>query len=107
MYKFYWEKIDEEHALLMGPEDGDVAAVIVLDPGDPELMDSEWRVMSQSYRLLNFREEDASLSLERIQRRAIILLGQELHGRKRDLEDAMSSVVSMLLEDTEEAGEGA
>ena len=102
MYKFYWEKIDEEHALLMGPEDGDVAAVVVMDPGDPELMDSEWRVMSQSYRLLNFKEEDTSIPLGRIQRRTIILLGQELHGRKRDLEDAMSSVWSLMLEDAEE-----
>ncbi len=102
MYRFYWEKIDEEHALLMGPEDGDVAAVVVMDPGDPELMDSEWRVMSQSYRLLNFREEDTSIPLERIQRRTIILLGQELHGRKRDLEDAMSSVLSMLFGEAEE-----
>ena len=102
MYKFYWEKIDEEHALLMGPEDGDVAAVVVMDPGDPELMDSEWRVMSQSYRLLNFKEEDTSIPLGRIQSRTIILLGQELHGRKRDLEDAMSSVLSMLFGEAEE-----
>ena len=72
------------------------------DPGDPELMDSEWRVMSQSYRLLNFREEDTSIPLERIQRRTIILLGQELHGRKKDLEDAMSSVLSMLFGEAEE-----
>ena len=102
MYRFYWEKIDEEHALLMGPEDGDVAAVVVMDPGDPELMDSEWRVMSQSYRLLNFQEEDTSLLLERIQRRAIILLGQELEERKRDLEEGLSSVLSMIFEDAEE-----
>ena len=86
MYRFYWDKIDDEHALLMGPEEGEVAAVVALYPGDPELMDGEWRVMSQSYRLLNFQEEDTSLLLERIQRRAIILLGQELEERKRDLE---------------------
>lgn len=82
MYRFYWDKIDDEHALLMGPEKGEVAAVVALYPGDPELMDGEWRVMSQSYRLLNFQEEDTSLLLERIQRRAIILLGQELEERK-------------------------
>ena len=102
MYRFYWEKIDEERALLMGPEDGDVAAVITLCPGDPELMDGEWLVMSQSYRFLNFREEDTSLPLKKIQRRAMILLGQELEGRKKDLEDAMSSVLSMIFEDAEE-----
>ena len=102
MYKFYWDKIDEDHALLMGPEDGEVAAVITLYPGDPELMDGEWRVMSQSYRLLNFREEDTSLPLEKIQRRTIILLGQELEERKRDLEEGLSSVLSMIFENAEE-----
>ena len=102
MYKFYWDKIDEDHALLMGPEDGEVAAVITLYPGDPGLMDGEWRVMSQSYRLLNFREEDTSLPLEKIQRRAIILLGQELEERKRDLEEGLSSVLSMIFENAEE-----
>ena len=102
MYKFYWDKIDEDHALLMGPEDGEVAAVITLYPGDPELMDGEWRVMSQSYRLLNFREEDTSLPLGKIQRRTIILLGQELEERKRDLEEGLSSVLSMIFENAEE-----
>ena len=102
MYRFYWDKIDDEHALLMGPEEGEVAAVVALYPGDPELMDGEWRVMSQSYRLLNFQEEDTSLLLERIQRRAIILLGQELEERKRDLEEGLSSVLSMIFEDAEE-----
>lgn len=102
MYRFYWEKIDEEHALLMGPEDKEVAAVITLYPGDPELMDGEWRVMSQSYRLLNFQEEDTSLPLKQIQRRTIILLGKELEGRKMDLEDAMSYVLSLIFEDAEE-----
>ena len=102
MYRFYWDKIDDEHALLMGPEEGEVAAVVALYPGDPELMDGEWRVMSQSYRLLNFQEEDTSLLLERIQRRTIILLGQELEERKRDLEEGLSSVLSMIFEDAEE-----
>lgn len=102
MYRFYWDKIDDGHALLMGPEEGEVAAVVALYPGDPELMDGEWRVMSQSYRLLNFREEDTSLLLERIQRRTIILLGQELEERKRDLEEGLSSVLSMIFEDAEE-----
>lgn len=102
MVRFYWDKIDEDHALLMGPEEGEVAAVIVLYEGDPELMDAEWRVMSQTYGMLNFREDDTSIQLEQIQRRTIILLGQELEERKRNLEDGISAVLSLLFEDTEE-----
>lgn len=94
--EFKWQKIDHEHALLMGPEAGEVAAVIVLEPGDSDLEDSRWCVMSSDYRLLNFIENNASLPLEKIQRQTIIRLGQELEKRKSDLEDAISSILSMV-----------
>lgn len=94
--EFKWQKIDPMHALLIGPEAGEVAAVVVLDPGDPELGDGEWKVMSSDYRSLNFTEANTSLALEKIQRQTIIRLGQELEKRKRDIEDAISSILSMV-----------
>lgn len=96
MNKFWWNKINEGHALLMGPEAGEVAAVVVLEPGDPDLEDSRWCVMSSDYRSLNFTESNASLPMEQIQRRTVIRLGQELEKRKNDLEDAISSILSMV-----------
>lgn len=94
--EFKWQKINDGHALLMGPEAGEVAAVVVLEPGDPDLEDSRWCVMSSDYRFLNFIANNASLPLEKIQRQTIIRLGQELENRKRDLEDAISSILSMV-----------
>lgn len=99
MIRYYWDTIDEDHALLMGPEEGEVAAVVTMDPGDPELMDSEWRVMSGTYKYLNFREEDTSLPMRQIQRRIIILLGQELSERKQALEDGVASVLELIFEE--------
>ncbi len=94
---FKWQKINDGHALLMGPEAGEVAAVVVLEPGDPDLEDSRWCVMSSDYRSLNFVESNASLPLEKIQRQTIIRLGQELEKRKSDLEEAISSILSIVL----------
>lgn len=99
--KFYWEDHGTcdglDHAVLYGPEPYMVAAVVTLDYGDPVLMESFWRVMSSDYRSLNFAEENTSLPIEDIKRRALICLGNELRQRSADLDTDISNVLDMLL----------
>lgn len=100
MRNFIWNDINENHAILFGPEPerGDVAAVIVMDYGSQELMDSRYIVASSLYKKLNFEEEDTSLPIEQIKRRVIILLGNELSDRREEIEADLSNVLEILME---------
>lgn len=100
---FHWEDYWKVHnlsdgpdnAVLYGPEPYMIAAVITLEYGVPE-QGTCWNVMSNEYRNLNFTEEDTSLSLNQLKNRTLIRLGQELKGRKEELDADLSCVRSML-----------
>ncbi len=95
--RFHWENHGTDHAVLYGPEPYEIAAVVTLDYGDPDLQEGCWRVMSGEYRSLNFEEGNMSLPVEDIKRRVLIFIGNEIRQKTDDLNTDMSNVMDMLL----------
>lgn len=94
--RFEWKDYGEGHAVLYGPKEGMVAAVVERDRGIPDRTISCWRVTSRKYHLLNFEEADASLPMDALKRRTLIWLGEILRQRKDRLEEDLSSILGLL-----------
>ena len=96
--EYHWEEHGDTHAVLYGPEEGMIAAVITMEFGDPELMDGRWKVMSNIYWSLNLWEEDTSISLRQMEKRVIAKLGSELSESVNKLSEDLISVTGLLYE---------
>lgn len=89
---FIWKDHGPDRAVLYGPEPYKVAAVVELNPGDPDLMDSQWIVSSSAYKSARFMEEDTSIPMEMIKKRVMIKIMDDLMKAQRKLTEDMENV---------------
>ena len=94
-----WEKIDEKHAILWGAGFWEPDVVITYDPGDQDdLLDDSWRVASNVYPHLNFMEENTTLPIEQIQRRVMVIMGNEPRERRSAVENQLTELYKCMME---------
>ena len=97
---FYWKDHGTEngidHAVLYGPEEHMVAAVVTMEYQDPYLEENCWQVMSGNYSSMNFEEGNTSLSIEEIKERAVRALISELRQKSIDMYTDMDSAMTLL-----------
>ena len=94
-----WEVINDRHAILWGPEFWRPIAIITYDPGDlDDRLDDCWRIASPEYKTLNFREEDTTIPVKKIQRRVMIILGQALREERAAIEERLSAAYACMME---------
>jgi hypothetical protein len=86
-------------AILYGPVEDCVTAVVERVPGDPELMDGYWKCVSPCCEGMEFTEDDLSIPIDRIKKRALILLGNVIEAEKKALENAMGDILALLFKE--------
>lgn len=102
--KYVWKEMSDTQAYLYGPG-GELVAEVAVEYQKEDMSDLAWRVTSENFKYLNLEEYNTAIPLRDMERRVLVLLGNEM-ARERDrlvqkqrvLDADISGILGMLWE---------